>query len=177
MTRTALILTLLLAACQHTPEGGAESFLGSRVDWTLDSPGEDPSKKVEFASFRGRVVLVDFWASWCEPCLAAMPFHESLRTLYGERGFEVIGVSVDEDPRMIVPFAEGVGVTFPLAWDKGGKHAARRVGIRRIPTSLLLDRQGVVQRVYEGWFPAFERRIPRDVESLLDGEPERAAAP
>jgi thiol-disulfide isomerase/thioredoxin len=162
------------AACVHAPAGGAEAFRGSRVDWKVTDLSGAP---FDLASLRGQVVVIDFWATWCEPCRASMPHHESLHRKFGDKGLRVIGISMDEDARMVEPFAREVGVTFTLLWDKGGAETARRIGLQRIPTTLVLGRDGTALSVYEGWFPSTAGKIEQDVVQALAAEGAETAQP
>jgi thiol-disulfide isomerase/thioredoxin len=172
MIRAAALLAVL-NACAPRLTGGAEAFRGSKVDWkAVDLKGAP----VDLGALRGEVVLVDFWATWCEPCRFSMPHHEELHRAYGEKGLRVVGVSVDEDPRMIEPYAKELGVSFQLLWDKGGGETARRIGIQRLPTTLLLDRTGVVLHVFEGWFPSTAAQMERALAEMLATEPTQPRA-
>jgi len=95
---------------------------------------------------RGKVVLIDFWATWCQPCKKEMPGYQKLVDEYGSRGFVVIGLKFDTMPDMEDPiqFAKGIGVHYPLAVatdDLKQKFG----GIDGLPTTMLYDRQGVLR--------------------------------
>jgi len=107
---------------------------------------------------RGKVVLVDFWASWCGPCRQALPAYEALRKEYGARGFEVIGVDVDQHPRDGETALKQLRLSYPQVPDAQGA-LAERYDVAGMPASYLLDRRGVVRRVHVG----FERQ---DIEPL-----------
>jgi thiol-disulfide isomerase/thioredoxin len=104
------------------------------------------------ADLRGRVVLVDFWATWCQPCKKEMPGYQKLLNEYGSRGFVVIGFKFDtmmdmEDP---VQFAKRMGVRYPLAVapdDLKQKFG----GIEGLPTTMLYDRQGILRKKVVGF--------------------------
>jgi thiol-disulfide isomerase/thioredoxin len=104
------------------------------------------------ADVRGKVVLVDFWATWCQPCKKEMPGYQKILDLYGSRGFVVIGFKFDtmrdmEDP---VSFAGKIGVRYPLtiATDDLKQKFG---GIEGLPTTLLYDRQGVLRKKIIGF--------------------------
>lgn len=95
---------------------------------------------------RGKVLLIDFWATWCQPCKKEMPGYQKLIDEYGSRGFVVIGLKFDTMPDMEDPveFAKGIGVHYPLAVateDLKQKFG----GIDGLPTTMLYDRQGVLR--------------------------------
>jgi thiol-disulfide isomerase/thioredoxin len=121
---------------------------------------------ISSADLRGKVVLIDFWATWCQPCAKEMPGYQKLLDLYGSRGFAVIGFKFDtmEDPQDPVLFARKLGVHYPLAI---ASHDLKQSfgGIEGLPTTLLYDRQGILREKVIGfeYTDAFER----DLKPLL----------
>ena len=104
----------------------------------------------ELGNYRNQYVLLNFWATWCPPCVAEMPALEQLFQRYRERGFVVVAVSSDVEGRSIVqPFIENLGVTFPVLLDPDGKVSAT-YGAKSLPVSFLLDRNGRVVAAAEG---------------------------
>jgi len=98
---------------------------------------------------RGQVVLVNFWATWCKPCEEEIP---SMQRLYQElegQDFEMLAISVDEDPAPVREFQERLGITFPILLDPS-KRTSERYQTMGFPESLLLDRDGVVVERYVG---------------------------
>ena len=101
---------------------------------------------------RGKVVLVDFWATWCPPCKKEMPGYQKLLNLYGSRGFTVIGFKFDmmmdtEDPSQ---FAKRLGVRYPLAVASDDLKQ-KFGGIEGLPTTMLYDRQGILRKKVVGF--------------------------
>jgi thiol-disulfide isomerase/thioredoxin len=169
LTRLAAMFVLMLGT-------SGMAHLGSRPLRTPLSPGDIGShfpdfdtkdlhgREISSSQFRGRVVLVDFWATWCQPCKKEMPGYQRLADKYGPRGFAVIGFKFDtmmdtEDP---LAFAKRIGVRYPLAVatddlkDKFG-------GIEGLPTTMLYDRQGVLRKKVVGfeYTGVFEAEIKR----------------
>jgi peroxiredoxin len=89
----------------------------------------------------GQVVLINFWATWCPPCLAEMPAMERLWQQHRDRGFVLVAVSVDTDPAKVPPFVAEHRLTFPIVLDPRMEVAAR-YGVRALPSSFLVDRAG-----------------------------------
>jgi len=128
----------------------AAGEIGSRLpDFSMkDLQG----REISSADLRGKVVLVDFWATWCQPCKREMPGYQQLLDRYGSRGFAVIGFKFDtmadtEDP---LRFAKKIGVRYPLAVapdDLKQKFG----GIEGLPTTLLYDRQGKLRKTVIGF--------------------------
>ena len=100
------------------------------------------------ASLRGKVVLVNFWATWCEPCVTEMPSLQRLRDQLAPR-FEVLGVNYQEGPARIKAFVDKSGVSFPIVRDTDGA-IAKSWGARIFPASYVVDRAGSVRHVLIG---------------------------
>jgi thiol-disulfide isomerase/thioredoxin len=116
-----------------------------------------------------KLTVVDFWASWCEPCREQLPFLARLRADYRPRGLEVYAVSFDEDPAAVEEFLARTAVKLPVLWDKGGAALAEPLNVTRLPTTLLIDAAGVVRAVHLGFDQAEGEALERDVR-LLVGE-------
>lgn len=105
--------------------------------------GEDFS----WESYRGKVVLVDFWATWCGPCLREMPHVKALREELGDKGFEVVGVSVDQDQEALAAFLKENDLPWTTLAGDGTQELAEKYGVRGIPTMMLVDKEGKVAAV------------------------------
>ncbi len=122
----------------------------------------------------GKVVLVDFWASWCAPCKASFPVYSRLQSAYADRGLEVIAVSVDEDASAFSAFVAKLKPTFATVHDPGHKLVGA-VKVPTMPTSYLVDRAGKVRFMHAGFHgEQTERELRGEIETLLG---ERPAAP
>ena len=115
-------------------------------EFSTDSVGGGP---LRLADYRNQVVLLNFWATWCVPCRAEMPEIESTYQSYRERGFQVLAVNVQESETQIKPFLNELNLTFPALLDRDAS-IARLYRARALPSSFLIDRQGVVQYVRVG---------------------------
>jgi cytochrome c biogenesis protein CcmG/thiol:disulfide interchange protein DsbE len=123
---------------------------------------------------KGPVVL-DFWATWCHPCLAELPELEALHKKYAERGLTVVGISVD-GPRnfaRVRPFASRAGLTFPIAIDEDGR-IQQLFQVRAMPTTLLIDTSGVIVTVREGYRPGDTSRLEAAIAELFQPPPSEA---
>ena len=127
---------------------------------------DDPAQQVSLASLRGKVVYVDFWASWCVPCRISMPALDSLYKRNQARGFSVLGVSKDVSAADAKRFLAKVPVTFPLALDTGDA-AARAFDVKAMPSGYLVDRKGVVRQVHRGFNDDSAAALEREIENLL----------
>ena len=142
----------------------AAGEIGSRLpDFTVE---DLQGRKISSADFHGKVVLVDFWATWCQPCKKEMPGYQKLLERYDSRGFAVVGFKFDtmmdvEDP---VQFAKKIGVHYPLAVatdDLKQKFG----GIEGLPTTMLYDRQGILRKKIIGF--EYTDAIEADLKPLL----------
>jgi len=115
------------------------SVLGAEApDFTLaDSAGHSYHLK----DLRGKIVVIDFWASWCEPCRLSMPYIQQIATLYGDRGVEVLGLDAGEDAKTVADFAASTKFTFPLLIGAEPSVTAKYF-VDAYPTTLLVDRDG-----------------------------------
>ncbi|MDX1545958.1 MAG: TlpA disulfide reductase family protein [Rhodothermales bacterium] len=168
-----LLALLLLPACEPagedeplgeaapaTPQEAAPAAptaaadLGPAPAFTLPTLGGD---SLSLRDYRGEVVLLNFWATWCTPCIAEMPDLTALHEELEPHGLTVVGISVNEEAALIQPFAERLNVTYPLALDDGSVAEAYG-GVWALPTTYLIDADGqIVQRVI-GLFPVEEMR-------------------
>jgi thiol-disulfide isomerase/thioredoxin len=117
------------------------------------------------AAMRGRVVLLDFWATWCGPCRIVAPKLSALQDRYGAQGLTVLGVAADE-VQDIAAFAARTPVSYPLAADSEGE-TSRGYGVTTLPTLLVIDKRGVVRQVAVGYDPGEDAWLESQVRSLL----------
>lgn len=123
-------------------------------------------RRLRMADLRGKVVIVDFWASWCEPCREEMPVLERLYQRYEDRGLVVVGVSVDRALRNARGFLRRTRVSFPIIHDAGHR-IADRYSPPTMPSSYIVDRRGVIRHVHEGFRSGDAQRMEREVRALL----------
>ncbi len=118
-------------------------------------------------SDRGHVLLLDVWATWCEPCRDALPTYEQLLKEYGARGLRVYAINVDGDQSFIEPFVKETKLTLPILLDPDAAVAERQLKVKMMPTSFLVDRRGFIRHVHEGFSEEFLARYQAEIESLL----------
>ncbi len=143
----------------------------------LDVAAEDlAGHPVRIDGGKGQVLVVDFFASWCQPCKVQLPHLDRLsRELHAE-GLEVYGVSFDEDLNAIRGFAAEMAVGFPVLWDRGGNKLAPALSIERLPTTLVVDRAGIIRKVHLGYDTKEGERLEAEVRALLAEPVPQAAA-
>jgi thiol-disulfide isomerase/thioredoxin len=160
---TVVALILYVFAPGRTQPGTVKPIAerNPMPDFTFpDMEGQPWSLKTS----HGKILLVNFWATWCGPCREETPALVGIANRYRARNFEVIGVTLDEDPDEVVPaFLKEFRVNYPILVPS--QNSALAAGIETIPTSVLLDKQGRIARTYVG--VVRETQLARDVETLL----------
>ena len=124
---------------------------------------------------KGRVVLVDFWASWCGPCRMLAPRLSALKDKYGAQGLSVVGITTDDAEKAAV-FAEKTQMRYGIVVDKDGD-TSRAYGVTALPTMLLVDKKGIVREVFVGYDPGAEARVETALKALLAESAPPAAPP
>ncbi|MFM1846830.1 MAG: hypothetical protein RL417_304, partial [Pseudomonadota bacterium] len=110
-------------------------------DFSLPTISGGGSETLKLSDLKGRVVLVNFWASWCSPCIAELPAMERLYSRLKDRGFVILGVGVDDQPESLGEFQRKYGLTFPLVVDAAGE-VKSRYKLNGVPESFVIDRAG-----------------------------------
>lgn len=123
-------------------------------------------KDVKLSDFKGKVVLINFWATWCPPCKAEIPDLVELKAKYGSQGFEVLGISVDDPIENLKPFAERFEVNYPLLVGADRDDVQEAYGpIYGVPVSMLLSREGKICTRFMG--SVTKERAEQAIRSLL----------
>ncbi len=101
---------------------------------------------VDLASLRGKLVLVDFWATWCQPCVEELPTLRKAYKRYAAHGLEIVGISLDAEESVVAPFAEKRAMRWPQSWTEGGLEGpiAKRFHVAAIPANILIGPDGTV---------------------------------
>jgi peroxiredoxin len=137
-------------------------------DFTLDTVG---GELATLSSNRGKVVIVNLWASWCGPCRAEMPAIQKVYVANRDRGLEVLAVNstFQDSVSDAEAFARDLGLTFPILLDRDGA-VSRRYLLRALPSTFFIDRRGIIRSVILGG-PMSEAVIQSKVEALLQETP------
>jgi thiol-disulfide isomerase/thioredoxin len=122
---------------------------------------------VSLSDAAGKVRVVDFWATWCDPCIEQLPVLDRLHRELGPRGLAVYAVAVDEEREAVRAFLVRTPVGFPVLFDPGGDALATPFQITRLPTTLVVDRRGIVRGVHLGFAPGDGARLEEEVLRLL----------
>jgi peroxiredoxin len=122
--------------------------------------------KVSLAALRGKVVVIDFWASWCAPCKEEMPILESLYKRFKDKDLVIIGVSVDNEAANAKKFLSSVKVSFPIVHD-GNHTVADKFKPPRMPTSYVIDKAGKIRFVHAGFRKEDGKKLEEEITKLL----------
>jgi peroxiredoxin len=175
---TALLLGCFLEGCSlfPSPVSAASSLKPEKErheapDFELkDADG----KLVHLSDYKGKVVILDFWATWCGPCRIEIPWFTDLERNHKDKGFEVLGVSMDDEGWDVVkPFLAEEGVNYRVVMGNDAT-ALSYGGVDALPTTFLIDREGRIAAVHVGL--ASKKDIVDGVEKLLQAPPKVAAS-
>ena len=123
-------------------------------------------QSINLNDYRGKVVFVDFWASWCPPCLLSLPAYNQMRKDIGTAEFEIIAINVDEDTEDGLRFLEDHPVDFPVLVDPVGE-IGKPYRIRTLPRSFLLDRNGQIVSSHKSFKAGDEIKLKQEIVTLL----------
>lgn len=153
------LLALTIAPCAFAKP---RERLTQAPDFSL--PGA--SGTVSLRDFRGKVVLIDFWASWCVPCRQSFPWMTSMMNRYGGQGFAIVAVNLDKQRDAAARFLETFPAPFPVAFDPSGK-TAEGFRVEAMPSSFLVSRTGEIIHIYAGFDPGHAQTIESQIQEAL----------
>lgn len=153
---SSLVLTSISAVNAETLSGKAKNF-------TLKSRN---GKNIKLSEFRGQVVLLNFWASWCGPCRQEMPLLEKIYKKYKPLGFTMLGVNVEENSAAAKKLLREVKVSFPVLFDTKNI-ASKLYNVSAMPTTVIIDRNGNKRFLHKGYKPGYEKDYTKQVKQLL----------
>lgn len=164
-------LLLLLTGCVTTepapPLTGAVSGEGRPGLQTMVLTKQVDNQPWKIADERGNVVLLDVWATWCEPCEESLPMYHDLLKQFGPRGLKVYGINVDADSKLAKPFLEKLKLDVPILLDPGAAVAESALQVKVMPTAFIVDKKGNLRHVHEGFAEDFLQKYVSEIEALL----------
>jgi thiol-disulfide isomerase/thioredoxin len=170
-----LLLSIALGLCSATARGQAlKPWTGGPAP-ALELADLDGAPH-RLSDYRGKAVLVNFWATWCEPCRAEMPSIERLRKSMEGKPFTVLAVNVGESSRLARDYAEKLPVRFAVLLDRDGR-TTRAWGARVLPASFVVGPDGVIRYSYLGELDWAGAEVRARIEALMPGDAQRAALP
>ena len=158
-----LLLGLTLSVLAATSLASSELTGQAAPDFALKSSS---GANVRLSEYRGDVVMVNFWATWCGPCRQEMPLLDELYSRYERVGFSLLGVNIDDDSRKAMNMVSELGVSFPVLFD-ARKEVSKLYRVEAMPVTVLIDREGTVRYVHHGYKPGYEDKYLDQIRSLL----------
>jgi peroxiredoxin len=153
-----LVAALVLAL----PAVAADSS-GPAPQFTLGAKG---GGTINLAQYKGQVVMINFWASWCGPCRQEMPYLEDIYKKYNKLGFTLVGVNVEPDSKAADEWLKATPVTFPVGYDKDSK-VSQLYAVSGMPSTVIIDRKGNLRYVHHGYKPGDEGEYMNSVRALI----------
>jgi peroxiredoxin len=123
-------------------------------------------KTVTLGQYKGDVVMINFWASWCGPCRQEMPLLDDIYKQYKDMGFVLLGVNVEPDASNANGWLKKTPVSYPILYDPKSS-VSQLYSVQAMPTTVIIDRQGVVRYVHNGYLPGDENQYMNSIRSLI----------
>ena len=139
----SLLRTSFMIVALYGITGGGNAIAANPTNQAPDFSLEGQQKQIELSKYHGKVVYVDFWASWCQPCRKSFTWMNKMQSLYGSEGFKVIAINLDESRAKADKFLHQMPANFDVAFDQQG-NTAEAYKIKAMPSSYLIDKNGKV---------------------------------
>lgn len=161
LKKSILALVFSMFAAASLASSGMEGQ--TAPDFALKS---STGENLRLSEFRGDVVMINFWATWCGPCRQEMPLLDELYARYERVGFSLLGVNIDDDSRRAMAMIDELGVDFPVLFD-ASKEVSKLYEVEAMPVTVIVDRKGTVRYIHHGYKPGYEDKYLDQVRSLL----------
>ncbi len=157
------VLTCLAVGCSPHSEADRPRRPTRPVDFSLQDLS---GKTVKLSDFRGKPVLLDFWATWCGPCRVSMPMVQAFYERHAKEGLVVLGLNMDEDPSHVPLFVKNYKITYPIVL-AGLSSVPGEFGMEGIPLFIFIDKKGFLVDRYDGFSPEMSSAWERTLEQLM----------
>lgn len=157
--KIVLVIGFALVACgsrEGAKQSGVADFALPSIDGT----------EYKLSDFKGQVVIIDFWATWCPPCRNSIPAFIALYEKYHEQGFIILGVSLDNDEGALRQYSKQMKIPYPVLI--GNNDIAKTYQVSGIPKTIFLDKKGEVRKTQVGFAPELEAQFDQFVDQLLN---------
>lgn len=161
LKNTIIALVFCILAATSLASSGLEGQ--QAPDFALKS---STGENLRLSEFRGDVVMINFWATWCGPCRQEMPLLDELYSRYQRVGFSLLGVNIDDDSRRAMQMIDELGVNFPVVFD-ARKDVSKLYEVEAMPVTVIVDREGTVRYIHHGYKPGYEDKYLDQIRSLL----------
>ena len=159
----SIVLGVLFTAFTATTLASSGLTGQPAPDFALKS---STGENLRLSEYRGDVVMINFWATWCGPCRQEMPLLDDLYARYERVGFTLLGVNIDDDSRRAMQMIDELGVNFPVLFD-ASKNVSKLYDVQAMPVTVLVDREGTVRHIHHGYKPGYEDKYLTEIRSLL----------
>ena len=161
LKKSIIALVFSVFAASSLASSGMEGQLAP--DFALKS---STGENLRLSEFRGDVVMINFWATWCGPCRQEMPLLDELYSRYQRVGFSLLGVNIDDDSGRAMDMIEELGVNFPVLFD-ARKEVSKLYEVEAMPVTVIVDRTGTVRYIHHGYKPGYENKYLDQIRALL----------
>ena len=141
----------------------AASDLGPAPDFVLDS---NTGKPVKLSGYKGQVVMINFWATWCGPCRQEMPLLESIYKQYKNKNFTLLGVNVEPDSKPAADWLKKTPVSFPVLYDVKSD-VSNLYKVSGMPTTVFVDKKGNIRLIHRSYKPGDENEYMTNIRMLM----------
>lgn len=157
---------ILLAVGLYSGPSRAEGEVAPAIE-LRDINGQD----VKLSQFKGQVVLLNFWATWCQPCKVEMTHLQKFQDEFGKKGFTVLSVSIDDAraASQVKPFIKSNGYTFPVLLDKETTVVTQFNSDKTLPYTAIIDKEGKIRHVHRGYNPGDEVKLREEILAMIGG--------
>ena len=163
MKNISIQLFVLLIGISFSATSHAVNINQTAPDFTLSS---STKQNIRLAELRGQVVMVNFWATWCNPCRTEIPELQKLYAQYKDIGFTILGVNIDNNKEKAKKMSRDLGAKFPILFDNTQK-VSKLYSIKAMPLTVLIDRDGKIRKIYQGYKAGYEKKYSSDIRKLL----------
>ena len=157
------IIVLLLSSMLITSTATAKDIIGPAPDFTLKSLG---GENLKLSEFRGDVILINFWASWCGPCRQEMPLLDALYQRYNPIGFTILGINVENDSEQAMKLLKEMPVSFPILFDTQNT-VSKLYNLVGMPSTMIVDRDGNIRYQHFAYLPGYEKKYEEQIKELI----------
>lgn len=159
---TSFLRILLMIATTYSFLGSSNTFATQAPDFKL----EGQQQQIKLSEYRGKIVYLDFWASWCQPCRKSFTWMNKMQALYGDQDFTVIAINLDESREKANKFLQQIPANFDVAFDPKGR-TAEAYKVKAMPSSYLVDKNGELVHANLGFRGNDEDKLELKIRELI----------